>query len=365
MSDRLFVGTRKGLFTLVKRGGRWSLSDPEFLGDPVTALLADARDRTLYAALNLGHFGVKMRRSSDGGRTWEEHTSPAYPAQPENAPGPAWKLVQVWTMETGGEDEPGVLWAGTIPGGLFRSHDRGTTWSLVNSLWEMPARAEWMGGGYDAPGIHSIVVDPRDRRRLTVAVSTGGVWQTRDGGETWTVRSSGMFAAYMPPDRREDPIAQDVHRLVACRSNPDVMWVQHHNAMFRSVDGAASWTEVKEPPLSCFGFAVAVDPRDGETAWFVPAVKDEHRVPVGGQFAVTRTRDGGKSFDVLREGLPPVPAYDLVYRHCLDVDESGERLAVGSTTGGLWISENRGDSWQCVSAHLPPINALRFDQAAA
>jgi hypothetical protein len=336
------------------------MSEPAFLGDPVTAVLSDARDNTLYAALNLGHFGVKMRRSTDGGKTWEEHATPTYPAQPENAPGPAWKLVQVWTLETGGADEPGVLWAGTIPGGLFRSHDRGTTWSLNKSLWEMPARAEWMGGGYDAPGIHSIVVDPRDRRRITVAVSTGGVWQTRDAGETWVVRSSGMFAAYMPPDRREDPIAQDVHRMVACRSNADIMWVQHHNAMFRSTDGAASWHDVREPALSNFGFAVAVDPNDGETAWFVPAVKDETRVPVGGQFAVTRTRDGGRTFDVLREGLPPVPAYDLVYRHGLDVDESGERLAVGSTTGGLWISENRGDSWQCVSAHLPPINAVRF-----
>jgi hypothetical protein len=360
MSDTLYVGTRKGLFTIVKRGGRWSFDEPAFLGDPVTAVLRDDRDGMLYTGLNLGHFGVKMRRSEDGGKTWQEQATPAYPAQPENAPGAPWKLVQVWTLETGGADEPGVIWAGTIPGGLFRSPDRGHTWSLVKSLWEMPARNEWMGGGYDAPGIHSIVVDPRDSRRVLVAVSTGGIWESRDRGETWAVRSSGMFAAYMPPERREDPIAQDVHRMVACRSNPDLMWAQHHNAMFRSTDGAASWHEVREPALSCFGFAVAVDPNDGNTAWFVPAVKDELRVPVGGQLAVTRTRDGGRTFDVLCEGMPPVPAYDLVYRHSLDVDRSGQKLAMGSTTGGLWISENRGDSWQCVSAHLPPVNAVRF-----
>ena len=360
MSDRLYVATRKGLFTIERKGGRWSALPPALLGDPVTAVLPDRRDGTLYAALNLGHFGVKMRRSKDGGKTWEEHASPAYPPQPENAPGSPWKLDQIWVMETGGADEPGVLWAGTNPGGLFRSRDGGDNWSLMRGLWDRPERAEWSGGGYDLPGMHSICVDPRDSRRITTAVSTGGVWQTRDGGETWDCRASGMFAVYMPPEQRENPNAQDVHRMVACRAKPDVMWVQHHNAMFRSTDGASSWQEIREPALSNFGFAVAVDPNDAETAWFVPAIKDELRVPVNGELAVTRTRDGGRTFEVLREGLPPAPAYDLIYRHGLDIDAEGERLAIGSTTGGLWVSDNRGDSWQCVSAHLPPIYAVRF-----
>ena len=360
MSDRLLVGTRKGLFNIARRNGRWSVPEPSFLGDPVTAVLADPRDGTLYAAHNLGHFGVKMRRSKDAGKTWEEHTPPTYPPQPENAPGPAWKLVQVWVMETGGADEPGVLWAGTIPGGLFRSRDGGENWSLVRSLWEHPSRTEWMGGGYDAAGIHSICVDPRDRRKVSVAVSTGGVWQSRDAGETWDLRASGMRAEYMPPDRQADPLVQDVHRMVACARRPDVLWAQHHNGVFRSTDGAASWHEIRECALSAFGFAVAVDPNDGDTAWFVPAIKDEKRVPVNAQLAVTRTRDGGRTFEVLREGLPDEPAYDLVYRHALDVDASGERLAIGSTTGGLWISEDRGERWQCISAHLPPIATVRF-----
>jgi hypothetical protein len=354
------VGTRKGLFTIVRRNARWSVEEPTFVGDPVTALLPDSRDGTVYAALNLGHFGVKMRRSRDGGTTWEEHASPTYPPQPENASGAPWKLVQVWVLESGANDEAGVLWAGTIPGGLFRSRDGGDTWSLVRSLWDHPDRAEWMGGGYDAPGIHSICIDPRDSRRITLAVSTGGVWQSRDAGETWHVRASGMRAEYMPPERQGDPIVQDVHRMVACHVQPDIFWAQHHNGVFRSTDGAATWHEIRDCALSCFGFAVAVDPKHPDTAWFVPAVKDEKRVPVNAQLAVTRTRDGGRTFDVLRDGLPAGPAYDLMYRHALDVDAQGERVAIGSTTGGLWISENRGDSWQCISAHLPPIAVVRF-----
>jgi len=360
MSDRLLVGTRKGLFSIEKVNKRWVMREPGFLGDPVTAVLATDNGATVYAALNLGHFGVKMRRSKDGGRTWEEQATPAYPPQPENAPGAPWKLVQVWTLESGGSDEPGVLWAGTIPGGLFRSNDGGESWTLVRSLWDHPQRAEWMGGGYDAPGIHSVCVDPRDSRRITVAVSTGGVWKSNDRGETWALRASGMRAEYMPPDQQGNPLVQDVHRMVATRSDPDILWVQHHNGVFRSTDGAESWSEITNTALSQFGFAVAVDPNDGNTAWFVPAVKDEKRVPVDAKLAVTRTRDGGRTFEVLREGLPVEPAYDLIYRHALDIDSAGQCLAFGSTTGGLWLSETRGESWQCVSAHLPPIAAVRF-----
>jgi hypothetical protein len=75
---------------------------------------------------------------------------------------------------------------------------------------------------------------------------------------------------------------------------------------------------------------------------------------------VTRTRDGGKSFDVLTRGLPQSHAYDVVYRHALALDDAGECLAMGSTTGGLWISENEGDNWTCVTHTLPPIYAVRF-----
>lgn len=363
MTERLYAATRKGLFAIERGIAGWRVREPWFLGDAVSAVLPDARDGTLYAALNLGHFGVKMRRSRDGGTRWEEHAVPAYPPQPDDLPAEAapWTLAQVWVLEAGGADEPGVLWAGTHPGGLFRSGDGGDAWTLNDALWRRPERSEWFGGGYDTPGIHSICVDPRDSRVVTLAISCGGVWRSLDGGGSWTLVGRGMQAPYMPPERSDDPNIQDVHRMVACTAAPDVFWVQHHGGVYRSEDGARTFEPVREPALSAFGFAVAVDPCNRDTAWFVPAAKDEARVPVGGRLAVTRTRDGGRSFEVLHDGLPPAPAYDLVYRHALAVDASGERLAIGSTTGGLWVSEDRGEHWRCVCAHLPPIYALRFD----
>jgi hypothetical protein len=92
----------------------------------------------------------------------------------------------------------------------------------------------------------------------------------------------------------------------------------------------------------------------------VPAQKDEQRIPVDGKVVVTRTRDGGRSFEVLRNGLPQHHAYDLVWRHALAVDVTGERVAFGSTSGGLWISEDGGDSWVAPDARLPPIAVVNF-----
>jgi hypothetical protein len=350
---RLLVAPKKGLFIL--EPGRWKPGRPHFLGDPVTLILAHGE--SLYAALNLGHFGVKLRRSDDAGETWKEVAAPAYPPKPEASDDKTpWKLDQIWSLEGSGKD----LWAGTIPGGLFHSADRGESWRLVESLWRRPERREWFGGGYDQPGIHSICVDPRDRRSLAIAISCGGVWLTRDGGDTWQLGGKGMYAEFMPPEKRDDVNIQDVHRLVQSRSRPAVFWAQHHNGVFRSTDGAASWQEVKAIAPSKFGFTVAVHPKEPDTAWFVPAVKDECRVPVDAKLVVARTRDGGRSFSVLNKGLPQEAAYDLVYRHGLDVDATGNTLAFGSTTGGLWVSEDQGDSWRCISTHLPPIHCVRF-----
>jgi hypothetical protein len=364
MSRNLFVATRKGLFHVEQGGPKdWKIKRHSFVGDPVTMLLDDPRDGALYAALNLGHFGVKLHRSEDRGESWTEVQAPSFPTEAADdldATPVAPSVHQIWALEAGGASEPGVLWAGTIPGALFRSDDRGASWQLNRPLWDRPERANWFGGGYDDPGLHSICVDPRDAKHVTVAVSCGGVWVTDDSGETWTCKTQGMYAEYMPPERREDPDIQDPHRLVQCASAPDALWVQHHNGVFRSTSGAREWTPIETIEPSKFGFAVAVHPKDPDTAWFVPGVKDECRIPVGGQVVVARTRDGGKRFEVLRDGLPQEWAYDLVFRHALDVDSTGQTLAFGSTTGSIWVTEDGGDHWRTISKHLPPVYQVLF-----
>lgn len=361
MSDRAWLSTRKGLFELRRQGGRWEVGERHFLGEPVTMALYDRRDATLYAALNLGHFGVKLHRREAGAGNWSEIAAPAYPRKPPDSADPVeWKTRLVWSLEAGGADQSGVLWAGTLPGGLFKSLDRGASWQLVDALWDVPQRAQWFGGGYDAPGIHSICVDPRNSAHLLVAVSCGGVWRSEDGGASWSVSATGMRADYMPPELNENEAVQDPHRIVRCAAQPDLLWCQHHNGIWRSTDNGRHWDEVRNAPLSQFGFAVAVDPRDGNTVWFAPAESDQRRIPVDAAMAVTRSTDGAASFAVLRAGLPQQQCYDLVYRHGLAVSSDGASLLMASTTGGVWSSDDAGAHWRTLSCTMPPVYAVSF-----
>ncbi|MGI9015291.1 MAG: WD40/YVTN/BNR-like repeat-containing protein [Phycisphaerales bacterium] len=368
--NRIILATRKGLFFGSRSGpGTWQITQRHFFGDNCSLAMSDPRDGAIYAALDHGHFGAKLHRSDDDGATWKEIAAPVYPPVPEGyqpKPNPMsgrpipWSLKMIWALEPGSANQPGRLWCGTLPGGLFRSDDRGASWSIMRSLWDKPERETWFGGGYDEAGIHSICVDPRNDKHVYVAVSCGGAWLSEDDGNTWNIRAKGMRADFMPPEQQFDENSQDPHCMVRCPAAPDVLWVQHHNGIFRTVDNGKTWTELNNVQPSSFGFAVAVHPDDPETAWFVPAIKDEKRVPVDGKLVVTRTRDGGKSFDIISKGLPQENACDLIFRHALDVDATGKVLAFGSTTGSLWISDDGGDSWQVVSQHLPPIHAVRF-----
>ena len=367
----LLVGTRKGLFTFTREAAGWQAVSETFLGDPIPMLMADRRDGSWYAAVEHGHFGTKLHRSDDLGKQWVELDAPRYPAKPDDVadtmcpmrqiPIP-WSLEKIWTIESGGADKPGVLWCGTIPGGLFKSSDRGETWELNRPLWDMPERAKWCGGGYDYPGIHSIGVNPENSDDLVLGVSCGGVWRTLDGGQHWHQAAHGMFYDFDPDQPEDNPDAQDPHYVARCAAQPEQMWSQHHCGIFRWQPDEKRWNRMEGVQPSAFGFAVAVHPADPNTAWFVPAVKDEWRYPVDGKLVVNRTRNGGISFESLSSGLPEGKAYDLIYRHGLAVDDSGTTLAMGSTTGALWISDSGGDQWELLSAHLPPVYCVRFDR---
>lgn len=358
MTDKLFVGTRKGLFVLARKAAGWNIVETRFLGEPVSAVLAV--DDMVLVALDLGHFGPKVWRRA-GNDDWTEMQAPAFPAKPDDAeddPHP-WSVGRIWNLTPGGVD--GRIWAGTMPGGLFRSDDNGATWSLNEPLWMMPDRLKWMGvAGGEQPGLSTVLVDPDDPAKLTLGVSCAGIWQTTDTGKTWRNIGDGFYNEYMPPDQQRDPIGQDIHQIAHCPAHPEVIWCQHHSRIYRSTDYGATWHPIETARPSGFGFAVAAHPEDPETAWFVPAIKDEQRFPVDARLVVSRTRDGGKTFEVLNKGLPDRHAYDLVYRHALGIDGAGTQLDFGSTSGGLWISEDGGETWTAPDCRLPPVACVRF-----
>jgi photosystem II stability/assembly factor-like uncharacterized protein len=387
MSKRILVGTRKGTFLVEKVGGRFQPHLAGHAGVGVNFVVPDPHSGTLWAALGHGHWGAKLSRSTDDGKTWQDASQIKYPdgarylapKEPtedgDDAPPAAAKLkdatlLKLWVIAFGA---PGSVLVGTIPGGLFVSQDGGESFELNRPLWNHESRGgdlfagegsgvtHWYGTpaseGEFAPGIHSIAIDPKNPERILVAVSTAGVLETTDGGKTWRSRNSGLTMDYLPDSSAE--WGHDPHYLELCHDNPDHVWQQNHCGVFYSSDGASSWKKVSRPEHGVhFGFPVAVDARDGKTAWVVPGKADMQRMAIDGRLFVGRTSDGGETWKELREGLPQENAHDVVYRHALSV--SDDTLAFGSTTGNLYVSEDRGESWRTVANNLPPVYSVRF-----
>ena len=393
MSNTILLGTRKGTVIFDRKDATWCPRPITHPGIPVCYAARDPRDGTLWASLDHGHWGPKLSRSRDGGESWDDLSSVKYPegaryivktlptpdfdpAAPAGEPEYADATVfKIWTIAFAGTEQPGRLYAGTIPGGLFVSDDGGETWELNRPLWNHesrggdlfsgPATSQNAWGGTPAsidygvfePGIHSIIVDPRDPDHLHVAVSTAGVLETTDGGRTWTGRNRGMLMDYLP-----DPDAEwghDPHFVTGCPGQPDHLWQQNHCGVFYSDDGARTWRKVSRPDVGVqFGFPVAVDAQDGRSAWVVPARSDFERMAIDGGLCVARTTDGGETWQVFRQGLPQDNAYDIVLRHGMDI--AGDTLCFGSTTGNVYLSEDRGETWQCLGNNLPPVYSVRF-----
>jgi len=357
--NHLVLGTRKGLIILERSGQAWKVIQHLHPGKAISYCDVDVRNGTLWACIDHGHWGQKLSRSTDRGESWQEIEAPKYPEGAilkEDKPA---ALSYLWVVTPGHEKDPDRIYIGTEPGGLFVSEDGGENFSLVESLWNHPSRLEghWFGGGRDEAGIHSILIDPRDSNHVYVGVSCAGVFETTDGGKTWQPRNKGLNADFLPNPDAE--VGQDPHLIVFSPSNPDVMWQQNHCGIYRSVDGAKNWELISEEDGSAdFGFPIAVCEKDSETAWVVPAVSDGSRLAIDGALCVCRTEDGGKSWTPLREGLPQRNCSDIVYRHALDI--AGDQLVFGSTTGNVYFSENRGDSWRCLGNHFPPVYSTRF-----
>jgi photosystem II stability/assembly factor-like uncharacterized protein len=392
MSDQLLLGTRKGTLILDRRAGRWTPRPIAHAGLSISYAARDPRDGTLWVAMDHAHWGPKLSRSKDGGATWENLSQLAYPKGArfieQHLPLPGsdsardrattYKdaaLLKVWVLAFGGPDQPGTIHAGTLPGGLFTSRDGGDTWELNRPLWNHESRGgdlfagdatsknQWGGTpaavayGEFVPGIHSILVDPRDPKRMLVGVSCAGVLETTDGGETWRGANRGLLNDYLPNPAAE--WGHDPHFVARSAGQPDHVWQQNHSGVFASRDGARTWRRVSKTDVSVhFGFPIAVDERHGETAWVVPAIGDDRRMAVGAGLFVARTRDGGESWESFREGLPQENAYDVVYRHALDAREG--RVCFGSTTGNVYVSEDGGESWTCVGTNFPPVHSVRF-----
>jgi photosystem II stability/assembly factor-like uncharacterized protein len=355
---RLLVGTAKGLIIWQKNNHNWFISHTHFTGFPVSMVYIDERTNTWWVGLPHRHWGQKLYKSLNEGTTWQQVSTPRYPTNIPLKSGKTASLRLIWCMAQAGKNRPNELWLGTEPGGLFHSKDNGDTWQLVTSLWQHRVESDlWFGAGKDEPFIHSIVINPEDSNHVYIAVSCAGVYETTNYGETWQPRNVGLKATYLPSPDVE--VGHDPHRLLICETDPSVLWQQNHCGIFRSVNAAKTWKDVTDKKgFANYGFALTIDHKNPQKAWVIPAQSDEIRVPHDLALCVCRTDDGGNTWLQLRDGLPQNHCYDIVFRHAFD--KKNHNLAFGTTTGNLFLSENEGDNWQCLSTNLPRIDSVLF-----
>ncbi|MGY1745102.1 WD40/YVTN/BNR-like repeat-containing protein [Blastococcus sp. SYSU D00695] len=355
MTDLLAIGTRKGLWLARSSDDRrsWTLDGPHLLAQEVAAVSIDARGPVprVLAGIQYGHWGPTVMRSDDLGRTWQETEAGAI-RFPEDT-GAA--LARVWQLRPDSADRPGVVWAGCEPHSLWRSEDGGCTFSLVRGLWEHPHRPTWEPGG-GGGAVHTVLPDPASDRVL-VAMSTGGVYLSEDGGGSWTPRNKGITASFLPGELPE--YGQCVHKVAVDAGDPDRLYAQNHFGVFATDDAGVSWRSIAGGLPADFGFPVAASPRTPGTAWVVPLVADMERLPPGGRLRVHRTRDGGDSWTELGEGLPDA-SWAAVMRDALCVDEGDPTgVYVGTRDGCVYASADEGDSFRLVAAHLPDVLVVR------
>ena len=356
MGKFILLGTAKGLVVYRRSSAGWRYHQHNFLGIPVSMALQDPHSGYWWACLDHKHWGPKMQYSSDQGITWTEVTVPKYPDNAEVEPGIPATLRYIWTLVFG--NKQGEIFVGTEPGGLFVSLDGAQSFQLVKSLWDHPTRPQhWFGGGRNYAGIHSIVVDPDTSDHVYVGVSCAGVFETTNGGDTWEVRNQGLRADFLP--NPQAVAGHDPHMMFACKSMPSVLWQQNHCGVYRSTDAGVSWQDVTDrEDRARYGFTLGIDHKDPLKAWVVPATSDSQRIAVDQSLFVMYTKDGGKTWEEQRQGLPQHHCFDIVLRHALDVEDCA--LVLGTSGGSLYVSDDCGISWQSLNHHLPRIFSARF-----
>ncbi|MBV9830906.1 MAG: exo-alpha-sialidase [Marmoricola sp.] len=352
----LLVGTRKGLWIGRSDQARhdWSWTGPHFDMEEVYSCMVDTRGDhpRLLVGASSSWLGPRVRRSEDLGATWSE--SPDGGVRfPEDVDA---SVERVWQLTPG--VEASTVYAGTEPGAVWRSEDGGETFALERALWDHPHRPLW-NAGFGGQAFHTILPHPTDPDSVTVGLSTGGVYQTRDGGRSWEPRNSGIRCEFLPEGQQYPEFGQCVHKITRHPSRPERMFLQNHGGVYRSDDEGGTWTSIADGLPADFGFPIVVHPHEPDTVFVFPLNGSGRRYPPQAKARVWRSRDAGETWEELGDGLPDA-FFVGVMRDAMCVDDHDHPgLYLGGRNGAVWGSNDTGESWTQVVANIPDVVVVR------
>ncbi len=377
-SVRVLVGTRKGAFILTADGKRenWKVDGPHFAGWEMYHLKGSLADpNRIYASQSSGWFGQIIQRSDDGGKTWTtpgsspgdlkgedgmpkgESNKFAYDGVPgthmwyDGTQHP-WEFKRVWHLEPSLGD-PNHVYAGVEDAALFESKDGGATWSELSGLRKHDTGPQWQPGA-GGMCLHTILIDPKNPKRLYVAISAAGAFRSDDAGQTWKPINRGLVSQFMPDPDAE--VGHCVHRIALHPSRPDTLFMQKHWDVMRSDNAGDKWTEVSDNLPTDFGFPIDVHAHEPETIYVVPIKSDSEHFPLEGKLRVYRSKSGGGEWEALTNGLPQKDCYVNVLRDAMCVDTLDDCGVYFGTTGGqVYCSADGGDTWKAIVRDLPPV----------
>ncbi len=384
---RVLVGTKKGAFVLTSDGKRekWDVSGPHFAGWEMYHLKGSpVEPNRIYASQTSGWFGQIIQRSDDGGKTWfQPGTPPGETTGPGGQPkgesnkflydtsaetgAPLtthqfydgtqhpWEFKRVWHLEPSLTD-PDTVYAGVEDAALFKTTDGGKTWQELSGLRGHGTGPNWQPGA-GGMCLHTILLDPKDARRIFIAISAAGAFRSDDGGKSWKPINKGLKSLYIPNPEAE--VGHCVHRIAQPKSRPDLLYMQKHWDVMRSFDAGDTWTEVSGNLPTDFGFVIDVHAHEPETIYVVPIKSDGEHFPLDGKLRVYRSKTGGNEWQEMTKGLPQKDCYVNVLRDAMAVDSLDKCGVYFGTTGGqVYCSADAGDSWSPIVHDLPAVYSV-------
>jgi len=382
---RVLVGTHKGAFTLTSDGKRkdWKVDGPFFGGWEVYHMKGSPVDpNRLYASQNTSWFGQIIQRSDDGGKTWfQPGTKPGEPTktaegmpvtesnkfQYDTSPKTGkpltthqwydgtqhpWEFKRVWHLEPSLND-PNTIYAGVEDAAMFRTTDGGQSWHELAGLRGHGTGPQWTPGA-GGLGLHTILLDRKNTKRMFIAISSAGAFRTDDAGSTWKPINQGLRSEYIPDPKAE--IGHCVHRIALHPSKPDTLFMQKHWDVMRTDDAGESWHEISGNLPSDFGFVVDVHAHEPNTVYVIPIKSDSEHFPPEGKLRVYRSKSGGNEWEPLTKGLPQKDCFVNILRDAMSVDSLDKcGIYFGTTGGQVYVSPDGGDNWNAIVNNLPAV----------